>query len=84
LPMAANISGGGISPASDALDALIITMTFMTELLNLADGNAIEVNHFPNFTSSRTRISPIDNGLQNRVRNLLPIKPIEPTLQRRV
>jgi len=70
--MAENISGGGISPASDAFDALTITMTFMTELLNLVDGNAIEVGHFPTFTSSRTRISAIDNGLQNFARNLLP------------
>jgi hypothetical protein len=69
--MAANISVGGISPASDAFDALPITMTFMTYLQNLVDGNAIEVGHFPTFTSSRTRISPIDNGLQNRARNLL-------------
>src|SRR5262249_25378809 len=42
LSMAANASGS-ISPASDALDALAITMTFMTELLNLGDGNAMEV-----------------------------------------
>jgi hypothetical protein len=72
LPMAENISGGGISPASDAFDALTITMTFMTELLNLVDGDAIEVGHFPTFTSSQTRNSPIDNNLQNRARNLLP------------
>jgi hypothetical protein len=43
----------------------------MKELLNLVDGNAIEVGHFPTFTSSRTRISPIGNGLQNRARHLL-------------
>ena len=47
-------------------------MTFMTELLNLVDGNAMEVGHFPTFTSSQTRISPIDNDLQNCARNLLP------------
>jgi len=70
--MAENISGGGISPASDAFDALTITMTFMTELLNLVDGNAIEVGHFPTFTNSRTRISQIDNDLQDFARNLLP------------
>src|ERR1700679_911445 len=64
LSMAANASGS-ISPASDAFDALLITMTFMTELLNLVDGDAIEVGHFPAFTSSRTRISSIDNDLQN-------------------
>jgi hypothetical protein len=29
---------------------LKITMTFMTELLNLVDGNAMEVGHFPTFT----------------------------------
>jgi hypothetical protein len=44
----------------------------MTELLNLVDGDAIEVGHFPTFTSSQTRNSPIDNNLQNRARNLLP------------
>jgi hypothetical protein len=69
--MASNISAGGISLASVAFVALPITMTFMTELLNLVDGNAIVVGHFPTFTSSRTGISPIDNGLQNRARNLL-------------
>ncbi len=47
-------------------------MTFMTELLNLVDGNAMEVGHFPTFTSSQTRNSPIDNNLQNFARNLLP------------
>ncbi len=47
-------------------------MTFMTELLNLVDGYAIEVGHFPTFTNSQTRNSPIDKGLQNSVRNLLP------------
>src|SRR5262249_49532536 len=46
LRMAENISVGGITPASDAFDALTITMTFMTELLNLVDGAAIEVGHF--------------------------------------
>ena len=64
--------GGGISPASDAFDALTITMTFMTELLNLVDGDAIEVDHFPTFTSSQTRNSPIDNNLQNCATNRLP------------
>src|SRR5271165_200102 len=48
LSMAANISGS-ISPASDALDALAITMTFMTELLNVVDGNAMEVGLFSDF-----------------------------------
>jgi hypothetical protein len=44
----------------------------MTELLNLADGDAIEVGHLPTFTSSQTRNSPIDNNLQNRAGRLLP------------
>src|SRR5262245_1935192 len=70
--MAANISAGGISPASDAFVALPITMTFMTNLLNLLDGDTIEVGHIPTFTSSQTRNSPIDNNLQNLARNLLP------------
>jgi hypothetical protein len=48
--MAANTSGDPMSPASDAFDPLKITMTFMTELLNLVDGNAMEVGHFPTFT----------------------------------
>jgi hypothetical protein len=69
--MTANISGS-ISPASDAADALEITMTFMTELLNLVVGNAMEAGHFPTFTSSQTRNSPIDNDLQIFARNLLP------------
>jgi hypothetical protein len=47
-------------------------MTFMTELLNLVVGNAIEVGHLPTFTSSQTRISQIDNDLQNFAGNLLP------------
>src|SRR5258708_1042368 len=72
LPMAENISGGGISPASDAFDALTITMTFMTELLNLVDGNAMEVGHFRLSHSSQTRIPQIDNGPQDFARNLLP------------
>jgi hypothetical protein len=63
--MAANISADGISPASDAADALTITMTFMTELLGLAVVIGIEVGHFPTFTGSRTGISPIDNGRRN-------------------
>jgi hypothetical protein len=33
----------------------------------------IEAGHFPTFTSSQTRNSPIDNDLQNYARNLLPI-----------
>jgi hypothetical protein len=70
--MAANISADGISPASDAAVALPMTMTFMTELLNFVDGNAMEVGHFPTFTSSRTGISPIDNGLKYFAGNLLP------------
>jgi hypothetical protein len=45
-----SISGDPMSPASDAFDALKITMTFMTELLNWVDGNAMEVGHFPTFT----------------------------------
>jgi hypothetical protein len=44
----------------------------MTELLNLVDGNAMEVGHFPTFTSSQTRISQIDNGSQDFAKNLLP------------
>jgi hypothetical protein len=47
--MAANASGS-ISPASDAAVALEMTMTFMTELLNLAVWNALEVGYFPTFT----------------------------------
>src|SRR5258708_34140073 len=50
LSMAANISADGISPASDAFDALPITKTFMTDLLNLMVWKAIEVGHFPTFT----------------------------------
>jgi hypothetical protein len=69
--MASNISGDGISPDSVAFVALPITMTFMMELLSLVDGNEIEAGHFPTFVCSRTGISPIDNGLQNRARNLL-------------
>src|SRR4029077_8668169 len=55
LSMASNISMGGISPASDAFVALPMIMTLMTELLNLVDGDAMEVGHFPTFTSSQTR-----------------------------
>jgi hypothetical protein len=44
----------------------------MTELLNLVDGDAIEVGHFPTFTISQTRIPQIDNSLQDFARNLLP------------
>jgi hypothetical protein len=47
-------------------------MTFMTELLNLVVGDAIEVGHLPTFTSSQTGISQIDNNLQNRGSNLVP------------
>jgi len=36
------------------------------------DGDAIEVGHFPTFTSSRTRIPQIDNGPQDFAKNLLP------------
>jgi hypothetical protein len=42
---------------------LTMTMTFMTELLNLVAGTAIEVGHLPTFTSSQTRILQIDNDL---------------------
>jgi hypothetical protein len=47
-------------------------MTFMTELLNLVVGDAMEVGHFPTFTSSQTRNAPIDNDLQKFAGNLLP------------
>jgi hypothetical protein len=55
--MAENISVGGITPASDAFDALTITMTFMTELLNLVDEDGIEVGHIrlsPGLTGGRS------------------------------
>jgi hypothetical protein len=38
-------------------------MTFMTELLNLVDGDAIEVGHFPTFTSMSNK------NLANRQRS---------------
>jgi hypothetical protein len=44
----------------------------MSELLNLVDGNAIDVGQFPTFTSSRTRVSPMDNDLENFVGKRLP------------
>jgi hypothetical protein len=69
--MAANISVDGISPASEAFDALTITMTITTELLNWVDGNAIEVGHFPTLTTSQTRNSPIDNNRKKKARQLL-------------
>src|SRR5262249_45700484 len=73
LRMAENISVGGITPASDAFDALTITMTFMTELLNLVDGDAIEVGHIrlsPCLTGGRSVLPLLSSRMPYRVLEL--------------